>query len=650
MYNKNKSVELLELEKKCRDDLAQRNFEEIDINIEQCCGYMGRFAGNIKAKKAGKECSVKWGDLSMKELPFDTIKTICVEFIKNFTEKDSRHAEGYTNRIVYQFEKAGFINIKKEFKYAMTAPAFFSIVFNYEGAWIFAEYYVEDLVNYIEEDKVESLVKDIEVTQCKKETENESNEMFFSPFEGISEYQSYVNYSSGIAYNFSTNPTSLIIPENTNCVLRGVKCDFDERFFYRDIKLYYKGNTVAIDDGDGELIVSQNMPLQYWETELCMHAGKQAVKFDDNYYLYFEKETEKEKFLRYIDEHNAFVDKMFSELFLKCEDIYKVLWSREEIPNAVQNFLDMFPEMWLSDIKIYSTLIYKFCCENTITNQYMKLDEEVQNLAREILYDMNNTNAFEEAWGLVFNFASLLVENYDVDQELADTVVYMLMNKGLVSRYSYIWKKDYNSELDVIDWTAYVEKCISNHWITDNDNKGLTALTYALLEGDSEEITGFIKRYHAIEEIIANAKQKQSVNNFAKLLFRDRGANLVNDSKQTIADVDLMNGPQFEQFVCELFKKMKYNAFVTKTSGDQGLDVIAEKDGIKIGVQAKCYSSVVGNSAVQEAVAGKSFYNCNRVLVVTNNYFTKSAVELAKANSIVLWDRDKLIEIMNSAL
>ena len=87
---------------------------------------------------------------------------------------------------------------------------------------------------------------------------------------------------------------------------------------------------------------------------------------------------------------------------------------------------------------------------------------------------------------------------------------------------------------------------------------------------------------------------------------------------------------------------MGYITNTTSKSGDQGIDIIAKKNGRTVGIQAKCYSNKVGNSAIQEAVAGKNIYNCDTVMVITNNYFTKSAVELARANEVILWDRDTL--------
>ena len=96
---------------------------------------------------------------------------------------------------------------------------------------------------------------------------------------------------------------------------------------------------------------------------------------------------------------------------------------------------------------------------------------------------------------------------------------------------------------------------------------------------------------------------------------------------------------------------MGYATKRTKSSGDQGIDVVAQKNNTIIGIQTKCYGGSVGNTAVQEAVAGKNYYGCNKIIVVTNNYFTSAAIELAKVNNVVLWDRtilkDKINEFLN---
>lgn len=112
----------------------------------------------------------------------------------------------------------------------------------------------------------------------------------------------------------------------------------------------------------------------------------------------------------------------------------------------------------------------------------------------------------------------------------------------------------------------------------------------------------------------------------------------------TIDDIDLMTGAEFEDFLVRLFTKMGYGSYATKASGDQGIDVIAEKNGKKYGIQAKCYLGTVGNSAIQEAFAGKVFYNLDKVIVVANNTFTKSAIDLATKTDVILWDRTILVD------
>lgn len=119
----------------------------------------------------------------------------------------------------------------------------------------------------------------------------------------------------------------------------------------------------------------------------------------------------------------------------------------------------------------------------------------------------------------------------------------------------------------------------------------------------------------------------------------------------TVNDYDQMEGHDFEYFCAQILRENLFeNVEVTKGSGDQGIDIIAYKDGIKYGIQCKCYASDIGNKAVQEAFAGKTYYGCHVAAVLTNRYFTKSAKELAEKNGVLLWDRDKLEFFRNNTL
>lgn len=107
-------------------------------------------------------------------------------------------------------------------------------------------------------------------------------------------------------------------------------------------------------------------------------------------------------------------------------------------------------------------------------------------------------------------------------------------------------------------------------------------------------------------------------------------------------------GIEFEQYLKYIFEKLGYYVEMTKGSGDQGADLILISNNIKTVVQAKFYSSTVGNKAVQEVVSAIAYYNADNGMVVTNNYYTKSAIELAEANNILLWDKNDLSKKIES--
>lgn len=117
-----------------------------------------------------------------------------------------------------------------------------------------------------------------------------------------------------------------------------------------------------------------------------------------------------------------------------------------------------------------------------------------------------------------------------------------------------------------------------------------------------------------------------------------------------ISHIDVMEGHEFEQFIASLLRKLGYkNVEVTRGSGDQGVDVLAEKDDVRYAIQCKCYSSDLGNTPVQEVNTGKVIYHCHVGVVVTNRYFTQGAKDAAKATGVLLWDRAKLTALIAQA-
>ena len=118
---------------------------------------------------------------------------------------------------------------------------------------------------------------------------------------------------------------------------------------------------------------------------------------------------------------------------------------------------------------------------------------------------------------------------------------------------------------------------------------------------------------------------------------------LVRAKRKKPDDIDLMEGHDFEYFCADLLRRRGFQEVeVTKGSGDYGIDILAEKEGITYAIQCKCYAAPVGVKAVQEAYAGRDYYDCMVGAVLTNQYFTTPAVEAAKKLKILLWDRGYL--------
>lgn len=113
-----------------------------------------------------------------------------------------------------------------------------------------------------------------------------------------------------------------------------------------------------------------------------------------------------------------------------------------------------------------------------------------------------------------------------------------------------------------------------------------------------------------------------------------------------IADIDKMDGRQFELYLGHLFRGHGYIAEVTQSAGDYGADLIISRGAHKIVVQAKRYSKNVGLKAVQEVYTAMNHYNASEAWVVTNSDYTEQAYNLAKSNGVRLINRPKLINMI----
>lgn len=118
----------------------------------------------------------------------------------------------------------------------------------------------------------------------------------------------------------------------------------------------------------------------------------------------------------------------------------------------------------------------------------------------------------------------------------------------------------------------------------------------------------------------------------------------------SIEKIDSLQGIDFEELLNQTFRANGIRSYKTKKSHDYGADIIVEYRHKKIAIQCKLYyKHLVNNSAVQEVRGAQEYYNTNHSVVITNSYFTKPAINLAKASHVVLIDRENLIKILSGS-
>jgi hypothetical protein len=112
-----------------------------------------------------------------------------------------------------------------------------------------------------------------------------------------------------------------------------------------------------------------------------------------------------------------------------------------------------------------------------------------------------------------------------------------------------------------------------------------------------------------------------------------------------------MTGRDFEQFLADVFRENGYEVEATGGRGDQGVDLIVTRNGVRVAVQAKGYvGHPVGNDAVQQAHAGCTFHKCDRAAVVTNGKFTTAARMLAERVGCRLIDGEMMGDLIEGRI
>ena len=97
-----------------------------------------------------------------------------------------------------------------------------------------------------------------------------------------------------------------------------------------------------------------------------------------------------------------------------------------------------------------------------------------------------------------------------------------------------------------------------------------------------------------------------------------------------------LNPFEFENLINNLFEQIGFEAKLTRSSKDGGIDVVAFDPrpilGGKVVIQAKRYKNVVGVAAVRDLYGTMINEGANKGLLVTTSHYGKDAYDFQKTN------------------
>ena len=122
------------------------------------------------------------------------------------------------------------------------------------------------------------------------------------------------------------------------------------------------------------------------------------------------------------------------------------------------------------------------------------------------------------------------------------------------------------------------------------------------------------------------------------------------DQNTVSKDLNSMDGVEYEKYCKDILEDAGWEVEDTPITGDQGVNLIASIEDLRVCIQCKCFAKPVGNKAVQEIAAGKTHWKGTHAVVVAKSGFTKAAKQLAESTDEILLNDIELADLENRVL
>ena len=106
---------------------------------------------------------------------------------------------------------------------------------------------------------------------------------------------------------------------------------------------------------------------------------------------------------------------------------------------------------------------------------------------------------------------------------------------------------------------------------------------------------------------------------------------------------------EFEQWTATLLQQLGYtNIILTPQSGDKGIDIFAEINGQRVGVQCKKFKGVVTAPLIQSFLGALQTAEISSGIFITTGSFSSGATKIAEETAITLLDSEKIKGLIKS--
>ena len=152
-----------------------------------------------------------------------------------------------------------------------------------------------------------------------------------------------------------------------------------------------------------------------------------------------------------------------------------------------------------------------------------------------------------------------------------------------------------------------------------------------------------------IEDEILGSKRKLNSNDWYLFIASlvEKSCSKLSNEIQSSSNINYKKGLKFENLCYQKLQLQGWEVKETPTSGDQGVDLIASIDNLRLCIQCKNHQKPIGNKAVQEVYAGKKYWSGTHAVLISSSGFTKSAQKLALSSNVILISEVEIENIKN---